>query len=511
MPSDDPTQIVWLKRDLRLDDHAPLHAALERGPTALLYVYEPLVYEAEEHHPSHLEFINQSVRELRAEVRRRGGALLLRRGDIVDVLTGLRRATGFAGLWSHQETGLEATFARDRRVRAWCDAEGVEWTELPQFGVVRPLGSRNGWSRRWSKRFADAPLPAPGRLRALPGECSTIAEGRIAGPRALGLPHSDMDLAQPGGASRAHRLLRSFLDERGMDYRTAMSTPNKGADACSRLSAHIAYGTISLRTIHHAANGRAAELAGDRSEAAAAWRASVASFRKRLRWHCHFIQKLEDEPDLEFRAFNRAYDGLRTESQHEWTDDDWRRFEAWRTGTTGYPMIDACMRSLVRTGWINFRMRAMLASFASYHLWLHWKPTAALLARRFLDFEPGIHYPQFQMQSGVTGINTVRIYSPIKQARDQDPCGVFIRRWVPELAEVPDEFLAEPWKMPAFTQHLARCSIGDDYPEPVVDHRTAYRTAQDRIFALRKTSAHKDEATRVYLKHGSRRRPASRR
>lgn len=287
-----------------------------------------------------------------------------------------------------------------------------------------------------------------------------------------------------------------------------MSNPLAGADACSRISAHLAYGSLSIREAHHAARERTIELKGEAGPDAASWRRSVASFDKRLRWHCHFIQKLEDEPQIEFRNFNRAFDGLRTEDHAEWTDEERRRFNAWATGTTGYPFVDACIRSLHATGWINFRMRAMLMSFASYHLWLHWKQPAIHLATLFVDFEPGIHYAQCQMQSGTTGINTVRIYSPIKQGIDQDPEGVFIRRWVPEIADLPDEHIHEPHTTPELTQSLAGCVIGEDYPRPIVDHKTAYNEAKRRIFEARGSTNARSEARRVYRKHGSRKRPA---
>jgi deoxyribodipyrimidine photo-lyase len=166
--------------------------------------------------------------------------------------------------------------------------------------------------------------------------------------------------------------------------------------------------------------------------------------------------------------------------------------------------VDACMRSLVATGWLNFRMRAMLVSFASYHLWLHWRPTGLFLARQFLDYEPGIHWSQMQMQSGTTGINTLRMYSPTKQARDQDPEGLFIRRWVPELARVPLPYLAEPWKMDMSVQRMAGCLVGVNYPAPIVDDKIAMKVAKDRMYGLRQSLVAREEAGTVQARHGSR-------
>ncbi len=206
---------------------------------------------------------------------------------------------------------------------------------------------------------------------------------------------------------------------------------------------------------------------------------ALRGFSSRLRWHCHFMQKLEDEPAIEWRNVARSVDGLRPGDGFHPSAIDQERLQAWREGRTGYPMVDACMRKLCATGWLNFRMRAMLVSFAAYHLWLHWREPGLFLARQFLDFEPGIHWSQMQMQSGTTGVNTLRIYSPTKQARDQDPQGLYIRQWVPEIGST-------------------------SYPAPIVDERVAVAAAKESLYGLRRTSESHAEAQAIQQKHGSR-------
>ena len=503
----DPVQLVWFKRDLRVDDHRPLAEAARRGPVLGLYVYEPELHGSAEFTAAHLVFLHESLVSLERSLQKLGGSLIIRRGRVTEVLQALQRETSFAALWSHEETGSDRTYRRDREVAAWCREQGIPWHEFRQDGVVRRLASRNGWSRHWDD-FMRQPAVPPPALRGVQGVrrdgWPTLAD--------LGVPPSDKPGAQKGGEDEACRTLISFLSERGANYRAAMSSPVTGWTACSRISPYLAFGCISLRTVNSQLSARrrelrAAEAAGEPVDRR--WFGSLQSFGSRLRWHCHFMQKLEDEPRIEFGNFVRAYDGLREEFTA--SAEGRRRFDAWKEGLTGYPMVDACIRCVKATGWLNFRMRAMLASFSAYHLWLHWREPAVWLGSHFLDFEPGIHFSQFQMQSGTSGINTVRIYSPAKQAVEQDPEGVFIRRWVPELRAVPVSWLSRPEQMPAELQSRCDCRIGRDYPAPIVEHAAAVKEARERIAAVRRRSGTRSEAKAVFVRHGSRKKSAPRR
>jgi deoxyribodipyrimidine photolyase len=350
------TSVVWLKRDLRVADHRPLTAAAARGRVVVLFVYEPELIAEQTTDPSHYTFIDECLIELEAALGARGGALTYRYGPMPDVLATLSdELGGFDALYAHEETGSAVSYARDKRVRAWCAARGIACYEIPQFGVIRPLRTRDGWARRWDARMTEPLVAAPSRI-----ETPALAHGARRTLRDIGLPERHKPEAKRGGESRALAELESFLATRGVNYRQDMSSPVAGWSGCSRLSPYIAFGAISLRTVYRATLARAANvrerrLAGEPLDAR--WTGSLSSFRGRLHWHCHFMQKLEDQPSLEFVNATRAFDGMRED------DFDETRFAAWCAGRTGYPMVDACMRALHAGGWINFRMRAMLMSF----------------------------------------------------------------------------------------------------------------------------------------------------
>ena len=484
-----PIQLVWFKRDLRAHDHRPLVEAARRGCVLPLYIVEPSLVHAPDFDLSHWTFIADSLRELRGALAALGQPLVVRVGEALPVLQELARQFKFT-LWAHEETGNGVSYARDQAVRRWLRESGIERHELPSNGIVRRLRDRDEWAGCWQARMRAAPLAAPASLQPLP----EIEIGAIPSHQDLGLPPDQRAARlQRGGESQALKVWDSFLSERGISYRGGISSPLSAETACSRLSPYLAWGNLSSRQIIH-------DLRNAYGGASPRWEKSLRAFESRMHWHCHFIQKLEDDPRIEFENFVRAYDGLR---EDEFDD---AKFAAWCAGATGYPMVDACMRSLRATGWLNFRMRSMLVAFAAYDLWLHWRAPSLFLARQFLDYEPGIHYSQMQMQAGTAGHATIRLYNPIKQGQDHDPQGVFIRRWLPELERVPTSFIHAPWLLPPTQQAALGCVIGKDYPAPVVNHDEAVTRARQRIAAFRRKPELKEEIAAVFAKHGSRRR-----
>lgn len=487
-------QVVWFKRDMRIEDNECLTNAAKRGHILPILVVEPEYWALPECSWRHYEMLRQAIVSLQTQISEHGGKLHIWNGSALKALEVIKTNFGEFDLWAHQETGNYWTFKRDIEVRKWCRANCHSFTEPMQFGVWRGSSlNRDRWAKDWDRLMSAPILPsienASWQVCDSPGFSDVYPDAE-----AMGLHKDGIVGIQPSGRAAALSTLHSFLYARGQNYRTDMSSPSLGVIGCSRLSVHLVAGSISVRECYQATVKRQKELRGMDTADAKAWRASLSSFIGRLHWHCHFMQKLESEPEMEFRPVARAYEGMRPPATQE-------TLNAFATGRTGYPFVDACMRSLIATGWINFRMRAMLMSFACYDLFIPWQEAGIILARLFTDYEPGIHWTQSQMQSGETGINTLRIYSPVKQGKDHDPKGQFIERWVPELSNLDGAAVHEPWKHDAAA----------DYPPPIVDHTEATKAARDAIWTIRRTPKAKAEAADVLLRHGSRRRPPKRR
>jgi deoxyribodipyrimidine photo-lyase len=463
--------LVWYKRDLRVRDHRPLTEALALGhilnmPVVALYSFEPRVTEASDFSDFHRQFIADALYDLKYSLKDLGISLAIFERSISEVMKYLLSHYQIEQVFSHEETGNSITYQRDILMGQYLRAKNISWTEYPTNGVVRRLSSRNNWSSIWNARMTESILPTPRAQDAF--ESSLVSDD-------WHKPQNNSHI-QKGWESSGHEVLMSFLQSRGRAYMGGMTRPIEGQSASSRLSPYLAYGCLSLREVVQATWSRMQEVksAGD-----IRFLRSLQAFHSRLHWQSHFIQKLESEPRLETRNALALYDTIRTEY-------DEKVMSALEWAKTGIPFIDGTIRQLQTTGWINFRARATLVSFVVNTCMQPWSGRFAhWLARLFTDYEPGIHYPQLQMQSGTMGINTIRIYNPIKQLHDKDTSGRFVATWLPELADLPRHLQAEPWNISDMESLQYGFVLGRDYPRPIVDIEIANRQARKILYELR--------------------------
>ena len=487
--------LVWFKRDLRIDDHEPLVRALQQGAVLPLYIIEPDYWQQPDTSVRQWQFVRDAVYGLHQQLSQLGQPLLVRRGPATRVLRELCREFPLQQVVSHQETGNLWTYQRDEAVGKLLRELGLPWQQYRQHAVKRRLQHRDHWFEQADAFLRSPCLAAPTALPFL--TAAPWCESLWQVPQRRELPQ----VVQIQQAQALQPTLDSFWQFRSQHYQRDISIAARAGQSCSRLSPYLSAGQLSLRQLQQHTYAQMKQQTDSRQQQA------LAAFFSRLRWHCHFIQKLEDEPRIEFSPMQPLYQGMRDQFEPA-------LFQAWQRGETGYPLIDAAMRCLVATGWLHFRARAMLVSFASYQLWLDWRPVALHLARCFTDYEPGIHYPQIQMQSGTTSINPNRMYNPLKQSLMKDPHGHFIRQWCPELARLPNDWLHQPWLLPATLQRQYQWVPGRDYPLPIVDLVQATRLARSRL-----TQWHSQYDKQIWQqgredvreRHASRKRPQPRR
>ena len=475
--------LFWFKKDLRIFDNEALNEALKRGNVIPIYVVETDLWELPDHSSRQWEFVRESLIDLKNSLNDIGLKLIIRVGNIEDVVKEFMERFHVKGIYRHEETGNEWTFKRDQSLRNLIKNKRINWNEYRQFGVFRGLKTRKSWSLKWEQHMSQELINNPKRVNYF----INIPSHSLPSSRSLNLNVDKCSHRMRGGRIQGLNRLNEFLKYKLDNYQYSLSSPLKAFDGCSRLSPYLTWGCLSIREVVQAI--RETKKRGSRA------------IDSRLHWHCHFIQKLESEPELENREYHPQMTGIRTSN---------RIFlEAWSQGLTGIPFIDACMRSLNNHGWINFRMRAMLMSFASYQLWLPWQESGLCLARKFIDYEPGIHWTQCQMQSGTTAINSIRIYNPIKQGYDHDPQGIFIRTWVKELHGLPIKFIHEPWEIDLFRQNDSSFVLGKNYPLPIVDPIISTKTARAKLKEIRNKPGFFDIANNILEKHGSRKRRKS--
>jgi len=475
-----PLNIVWLKRDLRTQDHLPFgHAELSDKDYLAIYIMEPSAISYPDSSLRHLQFIYHSINHMNDILRPYRKEVKVFHAEAIQVFEYLSTLYKIDKVYSYQESGIKQTWIRDRLMKKYFAKEKITWNQYQKNGVFRGMKNRDSWDQHWNHHIRQAVVLNTYDVSRLEESNYSYQLDPELERRLSQYPTS----YQRAGEEYAWKYLKSFCHDRGSNYNRHISKPLLSRKSCARISPYLAWGNLSILQAYHFVSAHPNYDINKRA---------FGGMLTRLKWHDHFIQKFEAECEYETQCVNQGYESL----PHK---NDSVIVTAWKEGRTGFPLVDACMRCLKETGWINFRMRAMLVSLFCHHFDCNWRLGVYHLAQLFLDYDPGIHYPQWQMQAGTTGINTIRMYNPVKQSQDHDPDGVFIKKWVPELKNVPIEFIHEPWKMTTIDKVFE--GVKSDYPDPLVDLEASGRIARDKIWGHRSNPYVQSENKRIIHLH----------
>lgn len=475
--------VVWFKRDLRLQDNTAISNALSNNKrTLLLYVFEHLVLNDEHYSERHFNFIKESMRDINAQLEPYNTKVLAVTSDISSAFNHLQEFYKIDTVFSHVETGLLVTYNRDKEFTRYCRNNFINWQESKNNAVARGLTHRDNWFESWETyMYQDQKTFEPKDNQLLNvSEIERLEKVFVV----TDLTTPDQKIFQKGGSTMGWKYANSFFKERHKDYMYNISKPEASRTSCSRLSPYISWGNLSIRQVFQ--KGKAVKTDSNKQH--------IGAFLSRLRWQAHFIQKFEMEHTMEEASVNKGYHKLKKSISEDYQ-------EAWSKGETGFPLVDASMRCLIETGYVNFRMRAMLVSFLTHILWQPWQAASTHLSKQFLDFEPGIHFPQLQMQAGETGINNLRIYNPTANSLKHDPDAVFIRKWVPELAHLDTPFVHEPYLMTEMEEAFYNFKLGEDYPHPIVDIKENRKRASDILWNMKDDTEVRRESSRILRRH----------
>ena len=472
--------IVWLKRDLRTYDHIPLHEVEKlKNDYIIIYLFEPSLIKARDFSERHQQFIYHSILDINNFLEDYNREVKIFEGEAPEIFKYLICNYKINKVLSYQESGTLKTWNRDKIIHKLLKSNNIEWIEYENQSIIRGATNRKGWDKKWYTYANSKIIENEFSYNKISFNCEDYLFNINEYPYLKNYPKS----FQPAGQNFALKYLKSFVKKRAKLYNYNISKPEMSRISCSRLSTYLAWGNISVKFVYQYIKN-STNYKKNKSQ--------FSSFISRLKWRSHFIQKFETDCSYEFECINKGYEKMNYNNNNT-------LLENWKQGKTGFPMVDASMRCLIKNGWLNFRMRAMLVSFLCHHLEQDWKKGVYHMARLFLDYEPGIHYTQFQMQAGVTGINSIRVYNPIKQSKEKDSDCTFIKKWLPELSNFDIPLIHEPWKLNTFD--LIDKTIPSFYKNPIISIDLKRTKTTKQLWSLRGDQIVKQESKRLLKLH----------